>query len=139
MLYSYHTTAKRKVETAPRKRVHTNDALLATYVKEILSHTKYEMPYGWCVYAVNSRRGKCSYHNKYISIPQWAINKDEAYLTWYVAHEMAHMITWAYKHVADNHGPVFMSVLKEICPIESQQYEYTYKPRNAASAGLAMK
>jgi predicted metal-dependent hydrolase len=129
---------ERKRESVPRKRVPTNDAMLNLIADELLNDANLTMPSGWKIYAVNQRRGKCSYHKKYITIPQWAIDKGDSYLDWYVAHELSHVFQFV-RNVRDNHGPHFMSILKEICPTHCQKYEYTYKPRNAARACVARK
>lgn len=87
---------------------------------------------GWQFFAVNQKRGRCYYAPKFITIPLFAFNKTEDYLTWYVAHEMAH----AFAGYKANHGPDFMAELKRICPKEAIYHELFYKPYNAIAAGI---
>jgi len=82
-------------------------------------------------YAVNQHKGRCSYRRKLILIPTW-VWRNEKELTWYVAHEIAHIFAYD-----DNHGPKFMEQLKRICPSDVIHYELNYKPRNASSAGIS--
>ena len=128
----------RNREMIPRKRIAKNDEMLRLVVKDLLDIVELEMPSDWNIYAVVQKRGMCNYGKKYITIPQWAINKGEKYLDWYVAHELSHMFA-VIRGVNDHHGPNFMSIMRDICPLRSQHYEYGYKPRNAAMAGLARK
>lgn len=86
---------------------------------------------GWKFYIVSQSRGRCYYRSKVITIPDWAIQKGLDYKTWYVSHEMAHTFARG-----DQHGMIFMSHLKRICPTECQHFELGYKPRNAVAAGI---
>jgi hypothetical protein len=91
------------------------------------------------IFVVNQRRGRAYYDKKAITIPAWIFLKAEdemiGYLTYYVAHELAH-------HFANNndnewgHGKAFMKWFMRLCPKEYQHYELGYKPRNAAAAGI---
>lgn len=90
---------------------------------------------GWKLYMVKQQRGRCYYHIKTITIPDWVFRieaKKPGYSIWYIAHEMAHVKAGLQAH----HGPMFMLWLKAICPQEYQQYELGYKARNAASMGI---
>ena len=84
-------------------------------------------------YAVDQDAGFCSMKRKIITIPSWVIFKKPLdYRIWYISHEISHGIDNC-KH---GHGLEFMEILKRICPKESIHYELTYKPRNAAKAGI---
>lgn len=91
------------------------------------------------VYCVDQRRGR-AYYNKggfrVITVPKWTFARGEAYVQWYVAHEMAHHYTQAFNRCAPPHGQIFMSWLKRICPENAIHHELGYKPRNAARAGI---
>lgn len=89
---------------------------------------------GWKFYAVQQSRGRCYQGRKVITIPMFAmLGKKDNFLTWYIAHEMAHAFTaWD----AKSHGPEFMANLKAICPVEAQHWEMTYQPREAVLARL---
>ena len=86
----------------------------------------------WRFYPVKQSRGRCYYLNKTITIPVFAWSKGIDYLTYYIAHEMAHAIAGSLA----KHGQQFMQVFKNICPKEYQHYELGYKPRNATAAGI---
>ena len=93
----------------------------------------------WNIFCVNQKRGKCIPSIKTITIPFWTFCQgDPAYWIYYLAHELAHAITFI-DNANDIHGPIFMSNFKRLCPVELQHYEYGYKPRNAARAGVARK
>lgn len=99
-------------------------------------------PNDWRMYAVDQKRGRCYYHRRTITIPIWALQREQKeanYLSWYISHELAHMFSWREDAKAeDGHGPNFMRWLKFICPEHCQHYEYNYKPRNAMAAGVSM-
>lgn len=91
---------------------------------------------GWRIYCVLQGRGRCYYRERVITIPFWTIeanSKKPGYITWYVAHELAHSMD----RNNYNHGPAFMAELKRICPPASWHYETNYKKRNAVSAGIS--
>ena len=91
---------------------------------------------GWRIYCVLQGRGRCYYRERVITIPFWTIeanSKKPGYITWYVAHELAHSMD----RNNYNHGPAFMAELKRICPPASWHYETSYKKRNAVSAGIS--
>lgn len=84
-------------------------------------------------WVVDSVRGYCNYRRKEITIPTWAYNKGNDYLSYYVAHELAHIFAGS----AAMHGPVFMDWFKKICPENLWHFELEYKPRNAQVAGIS--
>lgn len=102
----------------------------------------------WRFYVTDQKRGYCTHRHKVITIPSWVFLRPQhniqdqkiqvtpesilGYKCWYICHEMAH----AYIGVEHNHDDVFMAKLREICPREWQIFELSYKPRNAARAGI---
>lgn len=90
--------------------------------------------YSWQIFTVNQSRGRCYYNTRIITIPAWAMDKEQTnpgYVTWYTAHEMSHCY-----EPKDGHGDRFMGKLIEICPENCIHYELGYKPRNAARNGI---
>lgn len=85
---------------------------------------------GWRIFAVNQNHGACYYRKKYITIPTWAWYRGDDYVTYYVAHEVSHMLGPCY------HDGEFYQVFLKICPDYAQHYELDYKPRAAAAAGI---
>lgn len=89
---------------------------------------------GWKFYVVRQNRGYCDYSSRVITIPSWAHNhRDFTERIWYISHELAH----AHNKKHDQHGPGFMETLKKICPADCIHHELSYKPRNAAAAGIS--
>lgn len=109
-----------------------NENISAIASESLAQHIELAVKDGWLFFAVNSRRGFCTYTLKTVTIPVWAINKGKDHATWYIAHELAHI----YAGYKAHHGPQFQAQLARICPIECQHFEYGYKPRNAKAAGL---
>ena len=118
-----------------------------TYLREkivpILS-ARTELPQHVIINAVRANRGFAHYRARRITVPSWAFSKfpmdadcNIRYLTWYLAHELAHIANWdEFNTLADSHGPNFMRHLKRICPENCVEFELDYKPRNAAAAGI---
>lgn len=80
----------------------------------------------------------CYYERKGITIPARSVERDkddEGYLTYYIAHELAHIFAFR-RHGEKQHGMPFMKEFKKICPVKYQFYELEYKPRNAKKAGI---
>lgn len=88
---------------------------------------------GWQLLVADQQRGYCNYDNKIVVIPTWVLNRPMSQLVWYVAHEFSHVLAGRLA----NHGPIFMEILKHICPKEYIHHELSYKPRNAMAAGIA--
>lgn len=94
----------------------------------------------WEFYIVRQNCGKAYSLRKHITLPTFALNPKlevtkPGYATWYTAHECAHAFAFKEKHF--EHGLPFMQALKVICPKDFWHYETSYKPRNAASAGIS--
>lgn len=104
------------------------------YSGALLSVVKNLRNQGWTFVVTEQKRGYCKIGRKQVALPAWIFSQDrtETYRDWYIAHECAHAIDEC-KH---NHGVEFMLILKEICPKESQKFEYTYKPQAARQARL---
>lgn len=91
--------------------------------------------HGYQIYAVNQSRGRCRYDHKYVTVPTWAWYQGYDYVTYYLAHEVSHMVAKE-EHGCVGHGPDFYEVFKRLCPKHLQHYEYGYKPRLAQAAGI---
>lgn len=89
---------------------------------------------GWTIHITDTRRGRCAYATRSITVPKWAMERSEDYTLWYLSHEMAHAVAGSHA----GHGPDFMAALKAICPAHCIHYELGYKPRNAVAAGITM-
>lgn len=87
---------------------------------------------GWQILVTTQSRGYCHAARRIITIPIHATSKPADYLTWYLAHEIAH----AYDQCMHNHGKEFMEWLIKICPNDCIHHELGYKPRNAKQAGI---
>ena len=95
-------------------------------------HIKALNSIGWQFLAVNAKRGYCSYKEKVITIPAHAFShRDKQYLTYYIAHEVAHAVT------RQPHNEKFARFLKPLLTAEQYKYELAYKPRAAKAAGMA--
>ena len=87
---------------------------------------------GWDIYVVKQVRGHCWYGSHIITVPLWAFERSEAYVIYYLCHEMAH----AFAGYEAAHGPAFMAMLKRICPAGYLHFETGYKLKEAVEAGI---
>lgn len=92
-------------------------------------------------YGVDAVRGFARYKNKTITIPIFAKEYGGKYLTYYCAHELAHLYANRYtrKTYIAPHGPEFMNWLKKLCPKNCIHYELEFKPKIAKHAGINKK
>lgn len=74
-------------------------------------------------YVVSSDRGKSYITQRSISVPEWAYDKGSDYFLYYVAHELAHILSCSV-----HHDYRFYKIFMEICPVEFQGHELGYKP-----------
>lgn len=105
----------------------------AIYDPSLQEHIQVFHKKGWRFWAVNQVCGRCYFDKNVITIPAWAFSRGFAYLSWYIAHECAHAFAGWRVH----HGDKFMRELIRICPKESIHFETTYKPKQAARAGIS--
>jgi len=119
----------------PRKRVAHLDYVLREHIADTWGNRLDKYIDGWKFYVVDQTRGWCKYKNKYITIPVWVLRKGRDFGIYYIAHEIAHIISG---HGA-KHGHKFMRAFRTICPEHLQHYETEYKPAHAAAAGIASK
>lgn len=85
-------------------------------------------------YFVKQSRGRAWYVKgkpHHFTIPIWILNRSREYQMWYVAHEVSHIVDVIRRGKSD-HGPEFHKILKDICPKESQHYEWDYMKRSKA-------
>ena len=96
---------------------------------------------GWKFFVTNQNRGVCYYKTKWITIPMYVYTsqaKESGEFCYYIAHEMAHAVCFE-ENILDKgtgHGPNFMRVLKNLCPVAFQHFELEYKPRQAMRSGI---
>jgi hypothetical protein len=136
----------RRNETKPRKRTPQHDRLVNSIAVQLLRDANEfdTYPDDVRIFAVNQVSGAYSSRKKWITIPLWAINdakkknvEEHDYVTYYIAHELAHAITWVKVGSRVNHGPEFMKEFKNLCPKRLWHHEIGYKPRNAKAAGIS--
>jgi len=72
-------------------------------------------------------RGKANVDYTF-SIPIFAFNKGIEYFTYYIAHELSHILQYIF-HNRMNHRSTFYKYFVMVCPEEFQKYEINYKPR----------
>ena len=106
-----------------------------------------DMLRSWTFYVTDTTCGRARLRGRTITIPLWlyddAIRHQEyghgatldAATIYYISHELAHAVG-IYEPL---HGPRFMKRFKGICPEYLHHMELSYKPRNAAAAGIANK
>lgn len=120
----------------PRKAYFTGTRILEKRLGALINL----LPNDWSVYVTLTNTGRCSWQNKNITVPMWALDgpppedgygPDKEYAIYYFCHECAHI-----PNEGKNHGPEFMEEFKRICPPHLWHYELDYKPRLARQAGI---
>jgi hypothetical protein len=100
------------------------------------------VPEGYTIWMTDTRRGRCSYGPKTITVPLWTLGGppsgggDARYVQYYLAHECAHAVTFEDTRQR-GHGVAFMANFMSLCPNDLRHYELDYKPRLAAAAGIS--
>lgn len=90
---------------------------------------------GWSFWAVDQSRGRCYHGSKIITIPVWAMKRENSKFVQYICHEMAHaFVGWK----VASHGTEFMRMLASICPADCLIHEATYKPQNFIRSGVQL-
>ena len=149
MFVSHCLARERDTERKPRCHlpIEAPQTLFAAQVADGLLQRANSSLHNFLLYVVDQTRGMAYVNNcpPRITIPLWLFDEDivsmhygerssiEDAVTYYVAHELSHLIA----HPARGHGKKFMYVLSYLCPVKLQWHEHTYKPRNAAAAGVA--
>jgi hypothetical protein len=135
---------KNNMETKPRKiDWNLTRTMVEPMMYELIENADFEIK-PIAIYCVNQKCGWYHHRKKYITVPSWIINRPmgNGFLKYYVAHELAHAVTYAqypeYGTLCTGHGPLFMENFKKICPKEFQHFELGYKPRNAKAAGITI-
>jgi len=95
----------------------------------LLSYDKRIKPTTIKGFVVDAIRGHAHFKEGIFSVPEWSINKGYDHFTYYVAHEMAHIISYR-KYKAQNHDKDFYRVFIKICPLRLQHYELEYIKRS---------
>jgi predicted metal-dependent hydrolase len=76
-----------------------------------------------------THHGHASLTRKTATIPLWAWNKGHDFTHYYLAHELAHLVTRS-----SGHGPEFQSALARLSPYA--YFELGYRPKSARAAGI---
>lgn len=87
-------------------------------------------------YITDTCRGRAHVAEGQFTVPLWAYKRGNDYFTYYVAHEMSHIIAWRKNHNGVAHDKHFYEVFKKLCPISCQKYELGYKKRAGVSYGV---
>jgi len=78
-------------------------------------------------FVVKQRKGHSIYHpDNIFSVPLWAYFRSREYFTYYVAHELAHIISHKHNDYTPGHKEPFYKYFKMICPKEYWHYETKY-------------
>ena len=133
-----------------RKPVRVNQELTDRLIAQ-LEDAGIAVPEVIALYVTDTKRGRFCKKNMNITVPVWAVtssqdarnsqNKqhDDEYGIYYACHEIAHYLSMESRVRGVMHSPMFYEWFKTICPVHLQYYEFGYKPRLAASAGVATK
>lgn len=86
-------------------------------------------------YITDTRRGQAHSKINVFTVPYWAfkpsypknLKTNGGYFLYYVAHELAHLITYLKYGGNCNHDYRFYETFMEICPKEHQHFELNYK------------
>lgn len=97
-------------------------------------------------YIADVARGQARSSDNTFTVPYWAYNpghpknlsSNGGYFTYYVSHELAHLISFKKHGVRCNHDYRFYEVFKEVCPSIYQYFELDYK-KTAGNFGIGKK
>lgn len=93
------------------------------------------------------KSGRARYSTMQFTVPLWTYTKKavigyrkhEGYFTYYVAHELSHLLSYKkYGEDGKNHSEKFYKIFKLVCPKEYQHFELYYKP-SAEKYGINKK
>jgi len=90
----------------------------------------------WCV---DQHRGRAYRRFNDVTIPKWSLTEEKGcgYITWYVAHELAHMLADERWGNTRGHCLDFYRAMVDICPRQHQSHEYGYQKRSPKKLRLA--
>lgn len=115
------------------------DVQMINIIKVLLSaYDKRINPKGIRGYVVASKRGHAYTSQSEFTVPEWAYNKSIEYFTYYIAHELSHIIAYR-KFSAHGHNKEFYDVFKRICPRDLQYHEISYLKKKAHDNGIWKK
>ena len=106
-----------------RKVVTCYQPMIDSITDDLLSKAGYPRN-GIKAFVVKQRRGQANYKNVF-SVPLWAYFRSREYFTYYIAHELAHMISHRHDYLPGHKEP-FYKYFKMICPKEYWHYETGY-------------
>ncbi len=85
-------------------------------------------------YIADVKRGRAYSRDSLFTVPYWAYKPDHpknlrsngGYFTYYVAHELSHLIVFKEFGGSANHDARFYEIFRIICPEEYQHFELDY-------------
>lgn len=89
-------------------------------------------------YIVDQNRGRAYLKESMFTIPLFAYNKGLEYFTWYVAHELSHILRFKKYNDYGSHDRRFYEIFTQVCPTCSQHHELHYK-KSAVRFGVSKK
>jgi len=97
-------------------------------------------------YIADVTRGQAYYKYNMFTVPSWAyhpgyrknLSSQGGYFTYYVSHELAHLIAYKKYGVSCKHDSRFYEIFKEVCPKKYQYFELDYK-KTASRYGICRK
>jgi len=107
-----------------------------TAIDSILNNTVYnKYRNGIKGYIADVRAGQAHYKDCVFTVPYWAYKPDYpknlkthgGYFIYYVAHELAHLLSFKKHGEKCNHDHRFYEIFREICPSQYQYFELGYK------------
>lgn len=95
-------------------------------------------------YIADVARGQAHYKDNMFTVPHWAYNpghpknlsSNGGYFSYYVAHELAHLIAYKKHGCRCSHDSRFYEIFVEICPEDFQYFELAYK-KTAGKYGVS--
>jgi len=82
-------------------------------------------------YVIKGVRGRAYTEHGQFTVPNWTFVRGAGYFTYYVAHELAHIIAARKYSGAAIHDKYFYKVFCKLCPKDLQHYEIDYKKRSS--------
>lgn len=85
-----------------------------------------EQRHGILGYVVNQTRGHAVYSENAFTVPYWAYMRGNGYFTYYVAHELAHLLNNRSDDFQPYHKAKFYKHFREVCPEGYWHHEFEY-------------
>lgn len=119
-----------------RKIQHNLQNVINNEIEKLLENTEFNSE-GINGFIADVERGRARFSTLQFTVPLWVYNKnapflfmkEEGYFTYYVAHELSHVLSYKkYNLNGKGHGENFYKIFKIVCPKEYQHFELHYKP-----------